>query len=235
MRSVAKPLSDRRFFIAAALFTAALVFAGFTRSYYLRSLFGLPPLSAFLHIHGLVMTAWVGLLCTQVGLVAARKVEWHRRLGIAGMVFAALVVVLGSMATLRAAAREVSNHSAEASMRIVVLGLELTQILLFAGLVTAAFLMRRRSDYHKRFMLLAMLAMLPNPLSRLPIVFDSNIAILLMFDALVIAAVAWDTLRRRRLHPAFGWGGALLIGVLHIAYVVAYSAPWHQFATWLVT
>lgn len=226
--------SERPLFIGAALVIALLVFVGFSKTYYLRAVFGSPPLSLFLHIHGLVMTAWVGILLAQVTLIAAHKVEWHRRLGAFGIAFAGLVVLLGAMATLGAAAREVGKHSPEAPMRLTVLCLELTQLVLFAGCVIAGFALRRRADYHKRFMLLATVCMLPNPLSRLPISFQSNLVILLMFDVLVAAVVIVDSIRGRKLHPVFGWGGAAVVIVLHAAFAFAYSSRWHQIGTWLV-
>lgn len=227
--------SERRFFIGSALVVLALVFTGFFRTYYLRGLFTPKPLSAFLHVHGLVMSAWIATLAIQVLLVAVGKVSWHRSLGAFGAGVACLVVLSGTLATFRAAAREYAGHTENASSQITVLGLELTQLLLFAVLVTVGIWQRNRTDYHKRLMILATAAMLPNPISRLPISFDSNLVILLIFDGLVVAAIAYDTVRGRRLHPAFLWGGALLITALHVAYALAYSRAWHAFAARLVS
>ena len=227
--------TDRRLFAGAAVVTLVVVFAGFYRTYYLRGFFTQVPLSAFLHVHGIVMTTWVAMLMAQVALVALGKVRWHRRLGVFGVAVASLVVVYGCLATFRAAAREYAGHTDNASSQITVLGLELTQMLLFALLVAVAIWMRSRSDYHKRLMLLATAAMLPNPISRLPISFDSNLVILLIFDGLLVAAIAYDTFRRGRVHPAFLWGGVLVLGGLHIAFAFAYSHTWHTLATRLIS
>jgi hypothetical protein len=45
------------------------------------------------------------------------------------------------------------------------------------------------------------------------------------FDLCVLIFVLVDTVRRRRLHPAFVWGGALLIGSFHLT-AVALAAIW---------
>ena len=45
----------------------------------------------------------------------------------------------------------------------------------------------------------------------------------------------FDTLRNRRLHPAFCWGGLLAIGGLNLAYVGAVSPQWIRFGTWWVS
>jgi hypothetical protein len=61
-------------------------------------------LPALVHAHGLVMTLWIVLFLTQVSLVAARRVDLHRRLGMAGALLAAIVVIVG-IATARQARR----------------------------------------------------------------------------------------------------------------------------------
>src|SRR5450755_2631485 len=97
---------NRRLYLGASLVFFALVFWTFARTFYLKPFFGTPPLSALLHIHGAVMTGWVVLLVVQSTLITAHRVQWHRRLGVFGAGWAALVVSLGSITTLHAAARE---------------------------------------------------------------------------------------------------------------------------------
>ena len=152
---------DRRFYLGAGLVALGLVFWGFAHTYYLKLIFGTPALSARLHIHGAVMSSWLVLFVAQACLISARRTDLHRRLGIIGVLVATGVVLVGSSATISAAAREVGRHSAEANARVTVLGLELVQMALFAGLVAAAIAMRRRPDYHKRLMLLATACMMP--------------------------------------------------------------------------
>lgn len=79
----------------AALAIVAIVFAGFARTYYLKVLFDTPTLSTQLHVHGVVMTLWFALFALQVGLIATRRVNLHRRVGVVGVLLAALVVVMG--------------------------------------------------------------------------------------------------------------------------------------------
>ena len=52
-----------------------------------RSLAGVlkaDPLPPLLHVHGAVFSAWIVLLIVQVSLVAADRVDLHRRLGLMG-------------------------------------------------------------------------------------------------------------------------------------------------------
>src|SRR3954470_15833926 len=97
---------DRRLYTWAAVFVPLVVLAGFARTYYLKSLFGTPALPGLLvHVHGIVMTAWVLLFVAQVWLVAARRTRLHQRLGVLGALLAALVVLVGVATAISAAAR----------------------------------------------------------------------------------------------------------------------------------
>jgi hypothetical protein len=217
---------ERRFYLGASILFMVLVGWTFARTYYLRSFFGGPPLPTLLHVHGVVMTGWVVLLAVQSGLIAGRKVQWHRRLGVAGTVWAAMVVLLGSTTTVHAAAREVRGHTAGASAQITIMGLELVQMVLFAMFVATAVVMRRRVDVHKRLMLLTIACMLPSAIARLPVSFMTNGLILSSLYLFVLTCVGIDTLRYRRLHPAFGWGALAVLGGLQLAFYFTGTATW---------
>ena len=226
---------DHRFYLGVGVVAAGLVFWGFAPTYYLKLLFGAPALSTRLHIHGAIMSSWLILFFIQACLISVRRVDLHRRLGLAGVVIAILVIVMGSTTTFGAAAREVGRHSDEATARVTVLGLELVQMALFAALVGAAIWMRRRPDYHKRLMLLGTACMMPSAFSRIPVnltfAVSNMLSILILFNLFVLVCASIDTLRNRRLHPAFGWGGLLAIGGLSLAYVGAVSPQWIRFGT----
>jgi len=232
---------DRRLYLGASLIFFALVFWTFARTFYLKLFFGTPPLSALLHIHGAVMTGWVVLLVVQTSLIASRRVRWHRRVGIFGAVWAALVVVLGSATTLHAAAREVRGHTDFAAAQVIITSLDLLQMLFFAGFVAIAIWQRHRPDYHKRLMLLTIACMLPDALARLPISVMSgsedlkNQVIMLGLDGFIVICVGLDTLWHRRLHPVFAWGALLFVGVFHLALYVTQTPAWITFGESLVS
>ncbi|HWF86751.1 MAG TPA: hypothetical protein VG222_17955 [Vicinamibacterales bacterium] len=219
MKAVARARQhfERRFYLGASFLFLMLVFWTFAPSFYLKAFFNTPPLSRLLHLHGVVMSGWVILLLVQSGLIAAHRVQWHRRLGVFGTVWAALVVIVGSVTTLHAAAREVRAHSAFAASQVVITSLDLIQMLLFAGFVSTAVWLRRRPDYHKRLMLLTIACMLPDALARLPVSFMTNELILVGLDGFVLLCVGIDTIGHRRLHPAFGWGGLLIVGARSVS------------------
>jgi hypothetical protein len=232
----------RRLYLGASLIFFALVFWTFARTFYLQRFFGTPPLSALLHIHGAVMSGWVLLLVLQTGLIAAHRVRWHRRLGVFGAVWAALLVIVGSFTTLHAAAREVRGHTDFAASQVVITSLDLLQMLFFTGFVAIAIWQRHRPDYHKRLMLLTIACMLPDALARLPVSFmagatevDLNLRIMVGLDLFIIICVGLDSLWHRRLHPAFGWGALLFVGAFHLALYSTQSRAWIAFGESLVS
>jgi hypothetical protein len=211
---------EHRFFAWLAVSIVVLVFVGFSRTYYLHSLFRTPNLSTFLHVHGAVMSGWILLFAVQTFLIASNRPRIHRFLGALGAGYTVLVVIMGCTATVLAARREVLARSQFVSGFLTVLALELTQMLLFASLVATGIWLRNRTGYHKHLMLLATFCILPNPIVRLFIWagLGSNIVILSVWAVLVTVVVLLDSMRNRGLHPAFGFGATISIAFLYLAY-----------------
>jgi hypothetical protein len=76
-----------------------LVLIGFTRTFYARALFELPPLPTTLQLHGAVFTAWFLLFVVQARLIATHRMRAHMTLGIVGALLAVLVVTIGAGTT----------------------------------------------------------------------------------------------------------------------------------------
>ncbi|HEX7956980.1 MAG TPA: hypothetical protein VF508_08565, partial [Pyrinomonadaceae bacterium] len=70
---------ERLFYTGLAAVFVVTVFAGFSRSYYLRPYFETKSLGALLHLHGVVFTSWLVLLLAQTLLVASGRTRLHRR------------------------------------------------------------------------------------------------------------------------------------------------------------
>jgi hypothetical protein len=88
------------FYIGMAVAMVLAVFAGFSRTFYLRPRFHPEPLIPLLLLHGIVFTSWLALFVIQTTLVAAKRVRIHQRLGIAGMVLAVSMIVIGTITAI---------------------------------------------------------------------------------------------------------------------------------------
>ena len=232
-----------RFYLWASIAAFAVVFAGFARTYYLKTLFGTPALPWLLHVHGALMTSWFALFVVQTRLVAARRIQVHRRLGVFGGVLVLLIVIVGVAVALRFGGEHL--HSPDRVDTLQSMGFTLFVLLLFAILVGAALLLRRRPDYHKRLMLLSCLILVGPGLSRLPFEHVPFVAFLKtggpldLFGLdllLVYACVTYDTWRNHRLHPAFAFG-ALLTAFVDLPFIWMFlsSPTWMRLAAWLAS
>ncbi|HEY2930766.1 MAG TPA: hypothetical protein VGK99_03400 [Acidobacteriota bacterium] len=224
---------DRVFYIVMAVAAAVVVFAGFARTYYLRNLFGNPPLRLLLHVHGLLFTSWLALFFIQVTLVAAKRTDIHRRLGVAGAVLAALMTVIIPITAIQASKPGFRPGPPAA---LTSLSVPLINILVFAILVTAGFHYRRKSETHKRLMLLATISVLPAAIARLPFAFISANGALAFFgptDLILVPCIVYDAVVHRRVHPAYIWGGLLLIASQPLCVKLGHTAAWLTFAQWL--
>jgi hypothetical protein len=219
------------FYFWASAGAAAIVFAGFARTYYLHDLFGRPALPSLLHIHGAVMSAWFALLALQSCLIATGRRQLHRTLGWVGVGLAVLIVTLGIFIAVHAAVRDLPKPQLGS---IFFLGADTAMVLLFGGLLAAAIALRRRSDMHKRLVLLATLSILPAAIGRLPGL-GSIVPVIVATAIAALLCVALDTWRQRRLHPVFGWGAPLVMVALYFAFAAAESRAWTDFATHLLS
>lgn len=226
--------SDRWFFSATALTQVVLIVWGFSPTYFLRAGSDLPPLLPLLHVHGALFTAWLVLLLTQTTLVAARRTPVHRRLGIAGMVLAAAMFVVGYLAAIDAAQRgsALPGMTPQAFLIIPILG-----IVAFAGLVAAAFGLRRRPDYHKRLMMLATTGGLMGAgIARIPAMASAGpLGFFGVPDLFVVALALYDLAMLRRIHPATVAGGAFIVALQAVQLTGANSSSWLAIAAWLTT
>lgn len=225
--------SERTFYTWAAVVAALVVFAGFARTYYLKGAFGSPDLSALKHLHGFVMTAWFTIFLMQVRLVATGRTRIHRKLGVAGAVVAALVVIVGTATALVGA----KNGATPGPPPLVFLAIPLGDMVVFLALVSAAILYRKRADFHKRLMLLGSLSILTAAIARIPLDFLQAGGLPAFFgatDLLILAFVAVDTVKNRRLHPAMIAGVLVIVGSQVARFLIAGTPQWTSFARWLV-
>ena len=232
----ARSASRRRehiFYMGMAIAIVATVFAGFAPTYYLRSFSDRDALMPLLHLHGFVFTSWIVFLMVQTTLVAANRVDLHRRLGIAGAVIAALMVAVGLLTAVTRAKQGAAPPGGPPSL--VFLAIPFVDMLIFPTLVGAGFYFRRRADVHKRLMLLATISILAAAIARLPfgILQAGPPAFFGLTDIFIVALIIYDVITRRRIHRATVLGGLLIIVSQPLRLMLAGTAAWISFATWL--
>jgi uncharacterized membrane protein YozB (DUF420 family) len=237
-RAIAAGAYDRVFYSGMAIAMAGTVFAGFAPTYYLRSWFGAPitvngsaTLSPLAHVHGALFTAWVLLFVVQTSLIARRRTNIHQRMGIAGSVLAAAMLIVGTTTAIASAARGGAPPGIDP---LVFLFIPLSDMLLFALFVGGALWRRRDREAHKRLMLLGYIAIITAAVARLPgIIALGPLGFFGVSFLFLLAGITYDAVTRRRVHPVYIWGGALIVLSVPLRLMFAGSAAWRGIAEFL--
>jgi hypothetical protein len=236
-KPVLRPLGahDRVFYSSMAIAMALTVFIGFAPTFYLK-MFGTGPMATFsrspftplVHLHAVLFTAWVLLFIVQTALVASHRVAVHRKMGIAGGVLAALMVIAGVSTAISAAARGAAPPGVTP---LQFLAIPLFDMLLFPAFVGAALWMRTNKEAHKRLMLLAYISIIAAAVARLPGVLPLGpLAFFGFAFVFLLAGIIYDFITRRRVHPAYLWGGAVLVASVPVRLMISGTGAWRAFA-----
>jgi hypothetical protein len=230
---------DRVFYGGMAIVMALTVLTGFAPTYYLRLMGDAPlatisgkPVTSVVHMHGALFTGWVLLFIVQTTLVAAHRVELHQRLGIAGALLAAAMIVVGVRTGIAGAAAGSAPPGVDP---LAFLAIPLTDMLLFATFITAAMVQRRNREAHKRLMLLAYISIIVAAVARLPGVLPLGPLVFFGLTFVFLAfGILYDVFSRRRVHPVYIWGGLALVLSVPLRLFVSGTGAWRRFAEFLV-
>jgi hypothetical protein len=226
---------DRLFYSGMAIVMAATVFIGFAPTYFLRpfleprtTVTGATVLTPLAHVHGALFTTWVLLFIVQTALVASHRTKIHQRLGIAGAVLAGLMVAVGTVTAIAAAARGSAPPGIDPLAFLVI---PLFDLVLFALFVAAALLNRRQRETHKRLMLLAYISIIVAAVARLPGVLPLGPLAFFGFAFIfILIGAAYDFASRGRVHPVYLWGGALFVASVPVRLMLSTTGVWHSIA-----
>lgn len=226
------------FYSWVAVATLLIVFLGFARTFYLKVLFGTRPLPFYLHLHGLIFTTWFVLFFVQALLVARHRVDLHRRLGIFAAFLAFFGACMAAGVSIHAIRRSYLANPASLANNLQPFALDLGSSLLFALLVAAALYFRRRGGIHKRLMVLASCSLLLPAIGRIPLPFimaGGLWGLVGLTEITPLACIFYDTVKHRRLHPAFAWGGAAILFAFPAFVLIGSTNVWLNFSTWVAS
>lgn len=235
-RSLPGTRFDHRFFPGIAWLMLVTVFVGFAPSYYLAGVLQAPLPSAAIHVHAVLFSCWILLLIAQTSLTAAGRVDVHRRLGIAGLILASSMLIVGVWAATDQLAR-VSHLPDPLAFYLF----PLANIAAFAVLIVSAYRARFDSAAHKRLILVASTALMAAPIARWHLhgflhtrAFGSSAPVAERLSYIfILLLVAYDLLATRRVHRATVWAGVFLITIQQSALIFGRTSIWHAFAGWV--
>lgn len=213
---------DEGFFMGGAIAMALVTVAGFSLQLAMgRSTFASPPL---VHAHAIVFMGWVTIYVLQNVFATTGRMALHRRLGWIAAGWVVAMIVLGCAVTVAMVRRGGVPFFFRPLQFLI---FDPVSLFAFAGLTTAAILLRRQTDWHRRlhFCGMALLLgpgfgrLLPMPLMT-PWAWEATLAASLVFPIIGMFA---DLRRSGRVHPAWGWGVAAMLGALVVTEAITYS------------
>jgi hypothetical protein len=221
---------ERVFFTGMAFLMCACVYIGFGPTYFRAGMVRAPLFSPILHIHGAVFTLWIVLFTTQVVLVAAHRVKWHRSLGTISFFLPPIMIVLGTMAAVAALRHGVRIGPLDpaTSFAIPMIGL-----IGFVPVMYFSWATRRQPDTHKRLILIATAGLVEAAFGRFPwaqMGVPPAAGALLGLVFLLVLIVLYDLVSLRRIHKATMWAVPLTFVMNAAAVPIGMTAVWHHLA-----
>lgn len=213
---------DDRFFLWGGLAMAVVITAGFT-------FFVLMGISSFcaplvVHAHALVFFGWVAIYVTQTWLATRGSIALHRRLGWIGAGWLAAMALIGPLVAIEAVRLGRAAPVYEPAFFVVMAPLA---VWTFVGLSTAAILLRRKTEWHRRLHFSGMAILTGPGFGRLipaPLVMPHAAIIeVTLILVLPLAGVLWDLRTRGRVHPAWWWAIGTILAVRGLTNLIAYS------------
>jgi len=222
---------DRNFFLGFVLFAWLGVLLGFVPAS-LGRIAGKADYVAplVLHVHALSFVLWMILLTMQVLLVRAGKTAIHRRTGMLGALLIPVMVLSGFFAEVYSQHYYLAHPPDSQGFFIV----PLSYVAAFGLLASLAVARRRDSPAHKRLIFLSTTIIVGAAWARATGEAVAGVTgdgywgmIANTFAAtnlLLLAAVAFDWVTRRRVHGVLAWGVPLILaGELVVSWI--YHAP----------
>lgn len=239
----ATTLSGRRtssrtnYYVIISVVALAIVLAGFTLTYIVpvtrSTSLSFRPM---VHIHGLMYFAWMLLFIFQAGLVRWGNSALHKKVGVGGFILAGGMVIIGLLTAITAArlnspAMTISGLTAKQFLIVPI-----TDMILFTIFLGLSLGSLKNYEAHKRLMILATLSVIPAAIGRIAGIFEiSNLFVILLIQhGILYAGLIFDFVKRRSIHPAYIWGGLVLVVVHLTRFPLGMTEWWGAIANWLV-
>jgi hypothetical protein len=228
--------SRSNFYLFSAVAALLVTIAGFSLTYLKPLAGGTFTGRSLLHIHGAMYFGWLLLFICQPALVKTNHVAIHRKLGMAGFLLAAGMVIVGVTVAVTGARLHSPTLLVGGLQPKQFLIVPLTDMILFTTFLSFSLANLKRPEAHKRLMLLATVSLLPAAFGRLaPMLGTSNpIIILAMQEVILFAGMIYDAIARKKIHPVYYWGGGLMVIIHLVRFPIGGSAWWSAVAEWIV-
>ncbi len=230
----------RWFYVGMALAYVAIAFGSFVPTYWAKVAQGSFGGGPILHWHGLLFFGWTLFFLAQTLFVATGRVMNHRNWGLLGISLATAMGISVLIAAIRSIKVAEAISMGDEARRFAIVSL--SALVVFAVYFTLAIVNVRRSEAHKRYLIVAMVPLMQAAIARIfmllfappgavgpPPVFVAVPPGLLM-DGLLVVAMVHDWRTRGRPHSIYVIGVGVCLAVQLLCVPLSTSAAWMTIA-----
>lgn len=229
------PTSEHRFFFASSLMCLTVALIGFGPGFVHAVTTDISAIPLRIHLHGVVMMAWLLLFVQQTRLVQRHSLRLHRRMGKLSIVLFSLVIISDIVISLNSLTKTVPAHIDTLINNLF--SLQVVAVVLAMAFYSMALSATRHDLYaHKRYMLILTILILEASFARMQYLpglnfLDNGVVMAHVYHSLLfVPLIVYDLRQRKRLHPATVNG--LIIIVVGKGFTIwAWDNPvWQMFA-----
>lgn len=220
---------DRYFYLGMSLIILVLVTVMFSTTVPARLFHPkiAPPYIVWLH--GVLFYGWVLFFILQSALVKIHKTSWHRTIGWFGLALGIAVVVLGVSTTIVMHRFEfLTLHQGQDA--IAGISVPLWDMTCFAVVFSLAIVWRKKLEYHRRLMLIALCTLTAAAWGRLPASVLPGFWFYAGVDLLILMGAARDLVVNRKIHRVYLMALPLLIAGQIVVWQITPTESWERFA-----
>jgi hypothetical protein len=240
--------THRFFYYYMAMAMAVFAFGAFVPTYWFQLPSGTFVGTPLVHIHAALFSAWTALLISQTWLITHRRYAHHRAWGLAGIALGSAMVVIGLATAIQGLNSRLGTPDAAAGRMFFIV--PFTAILLFAGFFTAAIINVNRAEKHKRYIMIATVALLQAAVGRIGFMLTAGIGAGLrpgmrppaplaatvlphiFLEVFLLAGMIYDWRQRGRPHSAWLIGATVMTLSILLRAPIAQTMAWQHFAEW---
>jgi hypothetical protein len=221
--------------VPLALLAAVIAAVGFWPTYFGLLLQGTLDTQLLIHVHAAVFVTWLGLFIAQAALAATGRVAIHVRIGPWLFAFGVLLIAVGLSTAFARFGHYYWIEGDLAKARNKLFG-PVRDMIVFAPLLAAGWIYRRRPEIHKRVMLVATNVLLIAAVSRMVFLGKPvpESLLLLVWPLPTYIAMAYDYATKRLIHPVYVIGLAAMV-TMRLVVPLRGTDAWLAFTAWLAT
>ena len=208
-----------------SLLIALVVVCGFGHTVDRKLIHAVPVRPSLLYFHAAVFSGWVGFLILQSALVRMRSVRLHRLIGWFGAALGAMIPILGISTAIVMARFHISHfHSTDDASGLIV---SFFDMIAFAIPFALAIRWRKKSEFHRRLMLVASCALTSAAFARFPPYIVPPGWFYVGVDLLILLGIMRDLVVNRGIHRVYLYSFPLfVVGQLIAVFTVIYDLPY---------